>query len=169
MPAPTYKPTGLLQDFGEAPGGAGTELMKFGLITGSYALNTDGGVLRRTVGSIANEINTADGTFNTGVTGIIQTLNRLRTTGFRGSYQYNCGWNVTGPIIAGECQMWGNPIGEMMYEGLRYFAGKQAPTALFNSASVLAKSARSLAAACRLLPGTIPTAPTRVVRSRSRR
>ena len=132
--APTYKPTGLLQDFGEAQGGAGTEVMKFGLLTGSYARNTDGGVLRRTVSSIANEINTADGTFNTGVTGVIETLNRLRTTGFGGSYQYNCGWNVTGPIIAGECQMWGNPIGEMMYEGLRYFAGKQAPTGLFTSA-----------------------------------
>ena len=29
--------------------------------------------------------------------------------------------------------MWGNPIGEMMYEGLRYFAGKQARRALFTS------------------------------------
>jgi type IV pilus assembly protein PilY1 len=125
---PTYKPTGLLQDFGE------TDTMKFGLITGSYARNTDGGVLRRQVGSIANEINLANGTFNTGVTGIIQTLNRLRTTGFGTGHEYACGWNVMGPITAGECQMWGNPIGEMMYEGLRYFAGKQMPTALFNSA-----------------------------------
>lgn len=117
----TYKPTGLLQDFGEQ------DLMKFGLITGSYAKNTDGGVLRQQMGSIKTEINT-DGTFNTNVTGIIEALNRLKTTNFGTDFTYGCGWKVTGPITAGECQMWGNPIGEMMYEGLRYFAGKGSPT-----------------------------------------
>ena len=117
----TYKPTGLLQDFGEQ------DLMKFGLITGSYAKNTDGGVLRQTMGSVKGEINT-DGTFDTSVVGIIQTLNRLRTTGFGTSYAYDCGWKVSGPITAGECPMWGNPIAEMMYEGIRYFAGKKSAT-----------------------------------------
>lgn len=116
-----YKPTGLLQDFGEQ------DLMKFGLVTGSYAKNTDGGVLRQAMGSVKNEIN-SDGTFNTSVTGIIQTLNRLKTTGFGSGFAYDCGWKVSGPINTGECQMWGNPIAEMMYEGLRYFAGKQSPT-----------------------------------------
>jgi len=122
-----YKPTGLLQDFGEQ------DLMKFGLITGSYAKNTDGGVLRQKMGSVKSEIKT-DGTFDTAVTGIIQTLNRLRTTGFGTNYEYGCGWKVTGPISTGECQMWGNPIAEMMYEGLRYFAGKASPTSAYSVA-----------------------------------
>ncbi|HEU4623250.1 MAG TPA: PilC/PilY family type IV pilus protein [Steroidobacteraceae bacterium] len=116
-----FKPTGLLQDFGEQ------DLMKFGLITGSYAKNTDGGVLRRAMGSIKNEIN-SDGTINTSVTGIIRTLDGLRTTGFNTDYSYKCGWKVSGPIAPGECQMWGNPIAEMMYEGIRYFAGKKKAT-----------------------------------------
>jgi type IV pilus assembly protein PilY1 len=116
-----YKPTGLLQDFGES------DSMKFGLITGSYAKNTDGGVLRKAMGSIKDEINT-NGTFNTATVGIIASLNRIKITGFGGSYQYDCGWKVSGPIIPGECQMWGNPIAEMMYEGLRYFAGKKEAT-----------------------------------------
>ena len=40
------------------------------------------------------------------------------------SYNANCGWVATRAINEGECRMWGNPIGEMMYETLRYFAGK---------------------------------------------
>src|SRR5882672_11243518 len=125
----SYKPTGLLQEYGES------EQMMFGLLTGSYSKNTDGGVLRETMASIKNEINLTDGTFNTAVTGIVRTLDRLRTTGFGGNHEYSCGWKVTGPITAGECQMWGNPIGEMMYEGLRYFAGKGTPTAAFSTAA----------------------------------
>ncbi|HEX5047194.1 MAG TPA: PilC/PilY family type IV pilus protein, partial [Gammaproteobacteria bacterium] len=121
----SYKPTGLLQEYGES------EQMMFGLLTGSYKKNTNGGVLRQTMGSIKNEVNLTNGTFNTAVTGIIRTLDRLKTVGFGGNYEYNCGWKVTGPITAGECEMWGNPIGEMMYEGLRYFAGKGTATSDF--------------------------------------
>ncbi len=76
-----YKPGGLLRDFGEQ------DLMKFGLLTGSYAKNTDGGVLRKNVSSIKDEINT-DGTFKS-VDGIIRTLNNFRTTNFNGTY--GCG------------------------------------------------------------------------------
>jgi type IV pilus assembly protein PilY1 len=122
----TYKPTGLLQQYGEN----GT--MKFGLLTGSYLHNTDGGVLRKAVSSITNEINATNGTFIAGAGGIIQTLNNLRITGFGSSYQYSCGWIATRPINDGECQMWGNPIAEMMYEGQRYFAGKSAPNSAFS-------------------------------------
>jgi len=122
----TYKPTGLLQQYGE------NGSMKFGLLTGSYLHNTDGGVLRKAVSSITNEIDQTNGTFIAGANGIIQTLNNLRITGFGSGYQYSCGWIATRPINDGECQMWGNPIGEMMYEGLRYFAGKSAPTSAFS-------------------------------------
>jgi type IV pilus assembly protein PilY1 len=58
----------------------------------------------------------------------------LKTTGFNTSYAYDCGWKVSGPITAGECQMWGNPIAEMMYEGIRYFAGKKSPTSAYSIA-----------------------------------
>ena len=123
-----YKPIGVLQDFGE------NDSMKFGLLTGSYLNNTEGGVLRSAIGSIKDEVNLTNGTFKAGSTGIITTLNRLRTTGFGGSYQYNCGWITTRPINNGECQMWGNPIAEMMYETVRYFAGKASPTGAFDVA-----------------------------------
>ena len=130
----TYKPVGLLQKYGEG------DKMYFGLITGSYAKNESGGVLRKKMGSITDEINPDTGQF-TSTNGIIQTINKLRTVGFRYSdYSYqgtysgidcNCGWIADRTINAGECRMWGNPIAEMMYEGLRYFAGKAAPTSVF--------------------------------------
>jgi type IV pilus assembly protein PilY1 len=123
-----YKPIGLLQDFGE------NDAMKFGLITGSYSKNTDGGVLRSAIGSIKNEIDLTNGTFKTDVSGIITTLNRLHATGFKSDYSYNCGWITTRAINAGDCQMWGNPIAEMMYESLRYFAGKTGPTSAYSIA-----------------------------------
>lgn len=131
----TKKPTGLLQEFGE------DDSMYFGLLSGSYAKNTSGGVLRREMGSIKDEINTSgdtsgtqDGTFKN-FPGIITSMDRLRTTGFGGSYQYNCGWNAAARVMnEGECQMWGNPVGEMMYETLRYFAGKAAPTPAYSVA-----------------------------------
>jgi type IV pilus assembly protein PilY1 len=129
------KPTGLLQEFGE------NDSMYFGLLSGSYAKNTSGGVLRREMGSLKDEINTSgdtsgseDGTFKN-FPGIITTMNRLSTTGFGGSYQYNCGWNAAARVMnEGECQMWGNPVGEMMYETMRYFAGKAAPTPAYSIA-----------------------------------
>jgi type IV pilus assembly protein PilY1 len=128
----SFKPIGLLQEFGE------NDAMLFGLITGSYAKNTSGGVLRREMSSITREINT-NGTFkNTGDgVGVIATLNRMRVTGFNyinaPGYQYTCGFDAAArPITEGECQMWGNPIAEMMYEGLRYFAGKGRATGAYS-------------------------------------
>lgn len=126
-----YKPIGLLQKHGE------NESMYFGLLTGSYTKNTSGGVLRKNVGSIKDEINSTTGQFTT-VNGIISTINKLKIVGFDyGSKAYdssaaNCGWITTRPIAEGECRMWGNPVGEMMYETLRYFAGKSGPTSSFD-------------------------------------
>ena len=119
-PSGVYKPTGLLQKFGE------NGRMMFGLLSGSYAKNTAGGVLRKNIGTIADEINSSTGQF-TSTNGIINTMNKLRIKGFRygSSYDYNenCGWITTRAINAGECRMWGNPVAEMMYETLRYFSG----------------------------------------------
>jgi type IV pilus assembly protein PilY1 len=127
-----FKPVGLLQEYGEA------NTMLFGMITGSYQKNTDGGVLRKAVGSFTNEVNASTGQFLGTDPGIIKTLDGLKTVGFTASgynYDDNCGWIDNGPITSGKCRMWGNPVGEMMYEALRYFAGKGAPTAAFDIAT----------------------------------
>ena len=52
--------------------------MYFGLISGSYAKNTSGGVLRANVGSIRDEINSTQRHVHSGFDGIITTMNRLR-------------------------------------------------------------------------------------------
>ena len=119
--------------------------MLFGLMTGTYDKNRSGGVLRRNVVSIEDEINPNTGQFVNpgGVPGVIDTINRLRVTDYRNyrsglpslGVQYYCGLVPNRPINDGECRMWGNPIGEMMYEGMRYFAGKAAPTSSFSIAS----------------------------------
>ncbi|TKB26444.1 hypothetical protein FCL47_08485 [Desulfopila sp. IMCC35006] len=124
-----YKPTGLLQRHGEP------KRMYFGLMTGSYAKNTSGGVLRKRVGDINDEIITNTGQFQPSVNGIIQTLNKMRIYGFRYSdhaYEPNCGWISTRSMNEGECRAWGNPVAEMMYETLRYFAGKTGATGAFD-------------------------------------
>ncbi len=127
-PDGNYKPVGLLQEFGE------NDEMLFGLLSGSYTNNTRGGVLRKNIGSISDEIDENDGTFKSTV-GIIRTIDRFRTVGFGGNHEYNqnCGWITDGPISDGECRMWGNPVGEMIYEALRYFADKGYATPAFVS------------------------------------
>ena len=123
-----YKPTGLLHDYGE------NNRMMFGLLTGSYRHNTQGGVMRKDISSFTNEVNPSTGQF-TSTVGIVRTLDRLITTGFRNDFSYEPGWSgawiTTRPINDGELNMWGNPVAEMMFEGLRYFAGLS-PTAAFN-------------------------------------
>ena len=130
-PSGVYKPTGLLQKFGDG------DRMKFGLLTGSYRNNAAGGVLRKPIGSMSDEIIANTGQFNTSTNGIIQTINKLQIIGFSNtsgySYSDNCGWIATRPINSGECRMWGNPVAEMMYEGMRYFSGAGAATSAFAS------------------------------------
>jgi type IV pilus assembly protein PilY1 len=115
--------------------------MYFGFMSTSNTNNLSGGVLRKNFGSVTDETNINNGIFQTSenVSGnIIITFDRLKPVGFRYSdYSYqdasggNCGWITTRPLNQGECRSWGNPIGEMMYESLRYMAGTGAPTAAF--------------------------------------
>ena len=125
-----WKPTGLLQDFGE------NDTMLFGLLTGSYTKSKSGGVLRKQMGTIKDEINSdTDGTFKP-LVGIIRTMDQLRPAGYvnyttqaggQGT-MYQPGLVATRPFDEGEFGgSWGNPVGEMMYEALRYFAGKSGP------------------------------------------
>lgn len=138
------KPIGLLQYYGE--GGQSGGQLHFGLMTGSYAKNISGGVLRKNVGTIGDEINIAtDGTFIQPATppnsprastaaatpaGIINSLNYLRIYGYNygdgtylGSSGDNCSWQLTN-ISENACTSWGNPMSELYYESLRYFAGQ---------------------------------------------
>ncbi len=141
-PGGSVKPTGILHDYGE------TQRMYFGLITGSQRNNLEGGVLRRNITNFASEIDPQTGVFRADVNGIVRSIDRLRMIG--GAYNdgttdninsdSNWNWNAGNgncpsignrPINNGECRMWGNPIAEMMYESLRYFAGATGATPRF--------------------------------------
>ncbi len=122
-----YKPTGLLHDYGE------TGKMKFGLLSGSYMHNRQGGVLRKQMGTFTDEVDAPTGRFTwhtASFKGIISTLDGIKINSFQSNYSHdyacnNSGWY--GPVADGVCRIWGNPIGEMMFETLRYFAGATAP------------------------------------------
>lgn len=125
-----YKPTGLLHDFGE------NEKMYFGLLTGSYQKNIAGGVLRRNIGKFADEIDPQTGQFKRDVNGIVSNIDRLRLIDYKDFKYAACGWIADGPISQRPdpsiCSMWGNPIGEMMFETLRYFSGAGSGHPLFD-------------------------------------
>jgi type IV pilus assembly protein PilY1 len=122
------KPVGLLQEHGEDGS------VHFGLMTGSYAKNKSGGVLRKNVSSFTDEVNEdSDGTFSAAPAGggIVDTLNRLRLTNY--SYDAPRGYNTLDSCTFaqfgfsdGECSNWGNPQSEIYLESLRYLAGKSA-------------------------------------------
>ncbi|HET9034247.1 MAG TPA: PilC/PilY family type IV pilus protein [Dokdonella sp.] len=139
-----FKPTGILHDYGE------TSRMYFGLITGSQFNNLEGGVLRRNMSNFGAEIDPDTGIFRSNVNGIVNTISGFRMIG--GNYgnsttdnlNSDSNWNWANgnghcpsvgnrAIDNGECRMWGNPLGEMVYESMRYFAGAAAPTTRFST------------------------------------
>jgi type IV pilus assembly protein PilY1 len=134
-PYDNYKPVGLLQMYGD------DERLLFGLMTGSYSKNKSGGVLRKNISSILDEINVdSDGTFKTPPTSgaIIGTLDKLRLYGYDHGIGYynssasggdNCPYQLTF-FNNGRCTNWGNPQSEIFLESLRYFAGN-APNSNF--------------------------------------
>ncbi len=82
------KPTGLLHKFGE------TDVIRFGLLTGSYSKNKSGGVLRKPVSTFKDEVDlntydtagtlthTGTGQFLSPTLSIVTTLNKLRIYGY---------------------------------------------------------------------------------------
>ncbi|MDO6687475.1 MULTISPECIES: pilus assembly protein [unclassified Agarivorans] len=125
-----YKPTGVLHDYGE------NGSIEFGLITGSYDKNLSGGVLRKAVGDFSTEVDPSSGVFDSAVNGIVSTINKLKIYGFDyGSEEYGCGWVATRAIANGECTSWGNPIGEMLYESVRYFHGENSASSSYSAGS----------------------------------
>jgi type IV pilus assembly protein PilY1 len=134
----SYKPTGMLQRYGE------TEQMLFGLISGSYRKNTSGGVLRKTISFISDEIDAHTGEFeyldDSNVKGIIKTIDKLRIVHFDYDNDYRYGnspdaWLVDRAMSEGEFPDWGDPTAEMMYEGLRYFSGAGSATSAYDYSS----------------------------------
>ena len=122
-----YKPVGLLHEYGE------NNSMLFGMLSGSYDNSMAGGRLRKVISSFADEVNASTGQFTTNAT-IVRTFDRLRIRDYNNgntSQQYRGGWVTTRAPNVGEFPDWGNPIGEMMYESLRYFAGRGSATTAF--------------------------------------
>ena len=122
-----FKPIGLLHEYGE------NDSMYFSLLTGSFENNLQGGVLRQTMESFGtNEVNPVSGVF-TRNPGIVTTLDALQIPNdyVNQTVQQDCGWITDRPFMNGECRAWGNPIAEMMFEGLRYFSGVETPTPEF--------------------------------------
>ncbi|TBV04696.1 pilus assembly protein [Phytopseudomonas dryadis] len=122
------KPTGLLHDYGAS------DKMYFGLMTGTFTNNLRGGALRKApTTSFSNEFNSSTGRFltnNSGTnvnadrnyvdaSGIVANLDRL-------VYLADCRDTWSTSFSNGTCRNWGNPLGEMAYETLRYFAGTSA-------------------------------------------
>ncbi|MDM0054911.1 pilus assembly protein [Variovorax fucosicus] len=123
-----WKPRGLLNEFGESDNyGNKAAKAEFALMLGSFDSNLDGGVLRKNMSEINDEIDSSTGQFkylSGGTAGIIQALSKLRLYGYNpnnGNYSESCNSRA---ITNGHCPSWGNPIGEIVTEGLRYFAGK---------------------------------------------
>jgi type IV pilus assembly protein PilY1 len=135
--SPIYKPVGLLHEYGE------TNAMLFGLMTGSYDNNMSGGRLRKVVSSFSNELQPTTGIFNSklspaGSSPIVSSFDNLRIRDYnngRTDNAYRGGWQTSRAMNEGEFVDWGNPIGEILYEATRYFAGKKAASLEFNNAA----------------------------------
>jgi len=126
-PNGSMKPTGVLHEFGA------DESMYFSLLTGSYENNLRGGVLRTTMSAFSSEIDPNTGQF-TNVDGLVSTIDAIQIiNNYSGTTQSDCGRINTRPMANGECSAWGNPLAEMMYEGLRYLSGQGSPTAIFHT------------------------------------
>jgi len=110
--------------------------MYFGLLTGSYTNNLKGGVLRKNIYPITDEVDPDNGFFMTSnsiPSNLIETFDKLRIIDYLdGSDTYqNCVAHDT-QVSNGKCRDWGNPLAEMIYESLRYLAGKGTPTSGFD-------------------------------------
>jgi type IV pilus assembly protein PilY1 len=132
-----YRPTGLLHKYGESG-----EIL-WGLITGSYIDNKEGGYLRKNVVDISDEIDPVTGRFCTqGDLGcpaerLIENIDSLRIAGWREDNDNNTSYNApagsncfwgNANFTNGNCLDWGNPLGEILQESYNYFAEAEFPT-----------------------------------------
>lgn len=125
-PGGVWKPVGLLHRFGQSgdPGNTAARA-EFALMMGSYDYNLEAGILRKNMSEMNDEINLTDGTF-TNTAGIIKSLDEVTLYGYNvgsGNYSETC---YSDSLSNGHCPSWGNPVGELLLESLRYYAGKSA-------------------------------------------
>jgi type IV pilus assembly protein PilY1 len=134
-----YKPIGLLQSYGTPQGGATSARAEFGLMTGSYDENLKAGALRKNVGDLSDEIKPTTGQFcfSSGAScsgtlvdgrsyttgGAIKALDSIvlidkNSGGYAGSNA-----QLPSELVNGTLSAWGNPVGEMVVQALRYYAG----------------------------------------------
>lgn len=129
-----YKPTGILHDYGEG------NQMYFGLMTGTYNNNMQGGVLRKAISSFSTEVDATTGIFGVASTGNTTTTYTKGSLikNLDGLLLANAKCNDTGStgMTNGNCNNWGNPLAEMMFETLRYFSGSTSPTAGYGAGSI---------------------------------
>jgi len=126
-PNGTYKPVGLLHEYSDG------NTMLFSLLTGSFENNKRGGVLRQPMSSFTdNEVDSDTGVFK-GNGGIISNLDAIQIPNnyTRNTVHPDCDFLWDRPMRNGECRAWGNPVAEMMYEGMRYLGGAKAPSSEF--------------------------------------
>ena len=128
----SLKPVGLLQDFADAD----QDRIRFGLMTGTYGKRKSGGELRKNVARFSDEVSSTDGTF-TGSAGIVKSINLMRIS--RYSYS-DPGYGGTDGCPSGQnswsngkCSDWGNPVGEIFLESLRYFVAGMSANSAFTS------------------------------------
>ena len=125
----TRKPIGILHDFGDS------DQVLFGLMTGSYDSNLQGGRLRKVMSSFKDEVDQTTGIYNSSAP-IVQTINNLRILNFnngRTDQIYNGSVIGNRSITNGEHPDWGNPIGEIMYEAVRYLSNGSSATSEYTS------------------------------------
>ncbi|HXX74824.1 MAG TPA: PilC/PilY family type IV pilus protein [Nitrospiraceae bacterium] len=151
-----YKPTGLMQRMGVNRQGTynnaadDTIQMTFGLISGSYGAHVGGGVVRSNIVDMSSEIDPSTGIVKA-TSQIINNINNFKIVqySFSGGWYYgtdtatsnqannNC--NQGEPLVlqdtTGYCKSWGNPMGEMMYETIRFFKGLSGATPQFQVAT----------------------------------
>ncbi len=150
-PSGNSKPIGLLQVYGD------DDRIRFGLMTSSYERNVSGGVLRKNISSFTDEVEEpTTGVFSTAPStgSIVAIMNRLRMWGYEynngtyiGTDRENCDYQLVGIAAAGttvaarevsegRCASWGNPVGEVYLESLRYLGAQSATTAFDSTVRV---------------------------------
>ncbi|MDR2461178.1 MAG: hypothetical protein LBE38_10465 [Deltaproteobacteria bacterium] len=130
-----FKPIGLLQSYG-----SGANPMYFGLMTGGYNTNiaNNGGKLRNHVGPVFGVGNFSNKDFVPAVNvltgqvidkGLIKNIDNLRISG-RSLTHNPKSWEGAGYK---NTFSWGNPLGEMLYEAVRYMSHAETPTYAFSN------------------------------------
>ncbi len=116
----SMKPVGLIQLYHDQ--------VQFGLVTGSFANNASGGVLRKNMSFATDEFDQNDGRFISS-SGMVSTLDAFRISEYDYSgAKYSCSVCYDCNRFPPRCRDWGNPIAEIYLEALRYISGEKNPS-----------------------------------------